>query len=46
MRWLDGTTNGYEFEQALGDGDGLGSLEYCSPLGCKEVDTTEQRDES
>ena len=38
--------DGYEFEQALGDGDGLGSLEYCSPLGCKEVDTTEQRDES
>ena len=23
--------DGYEFEQALGDGDGLGSLEYCSP---------------
>ena len=32
MRWLDGITDSMdEFEQALGDGDGLGSLEYCSP---------------
>ena len=35
--WLDG----HEFEQALGVGDGQGSLECCSPWGCKELDTTE-----
>ena len=33
--------NGHECEQALGVGDGQGSLEYCSPWGCKESDTTE-----
>ena len=35
--WLDG----HEFEQALGVGDGQGSLECCSPQGRKESDTTE-----
>ena len=30
-----------EFEQALGVGDGQGSLACCSPWGCKESDTTE-----
>ena len=34
--------NGYEFEQALGVGDGQGSLACCSPWGHKESDTTEQ----
>ena len=34
--------NGHEFEQALGDGEGQGSLACCSPWGCKESDTTEQ----
>ena len=33
--------NGHEFEQALGVGDGQGSLECCSPWGHKESDTTE-----
>ena len=33
--------NGHEFEQALGDGEGQGSLACCSPWGCKELDTTE-----
>ena len=33
---------GYEFEQALGDGEGQGSLVCCSPWGRKELDTTEQ----
>ena len=33
--------NGHEFEQALGAGDGQGSLVCCSPWGCKELDTTE-----
>ena len=26
MRWLDGITDSMEFEQALGDGEGQGSL--------------------
>ena len=32
--------NGDEFEQALGDGEGRGSLACFSPWGCKESDTT------
>ena len=36
--WL----NGHEFEQVSGDGEGQGSLAYCSPWGCKELDMTEQ----
>ena len=35
MRWLDGITI-YEFEQALGVGEGQGSLTCCSPWGPKE----------
>ena len=31
MRWLDGITDGHEFEQASGVGDGQGSLACCSP---------------
>ena len=34
--------NGHEFDQALGDGEGQGGLECCSPWGHKESDTTEQ----
>ena len=34
--------DGHEFEQALGVGDGQGSLTCCSPWGHKESDTTEQ----
>ena len=34
--------NGHEFEQALGVGDGQGSLVCSGPWGCKESDTTEQ----
>ena len=30
-----------EFEQALGVGDGQGSLVCCGPWGCEELDTTE-----
>ena len=33
--------NGQEFEQALGDGEGHGSLECCSPRSGEESDTTE-----
>jgi len=32
----------HEFEQALGIGDGQGSLVCCSPWGHKESDTTDQ----
>ena len=31
----------YEFEQALGVGDGQGILVCCSPWGRKELDMTE-----
>ena len=34
--------NGHEFEQILGDGEGQGSLVFCSPWGLKESDTAEQ----
>ena len=34
--------NGHEFEQTLGDSEGQGSLVFCSPWGCKELDMTEQ----
>ena len=34
-------TDGHEFEQAPGDGDGQGSLVCCSPRGRKESDMTE-----
>jgi len=33
--------NGYESEQALGDGEGQGNLACCSPWSHKELDTTE-----
>ena len=36
--WIDG----HDFEQALGVGDGQGSLVCCSSWGCKESDMTEQ----
>ena len=35
--WLEG----HEFQEALGVGDGQGSLVCCSPWGCKESDMTE-----
>ena len=34
--------NGHELEQALGDGEGQGSLVCFSPLGCRESGTIEQ----
>ena len=54
MRWLDGITESMgmslslsrlqecEFEQALGGGDGQGSLGCSNPWGCKESDITER----
>ena len=36
--WL----NGHEFEQTPGDSEVKGSLVSCSPWGCKQLDTTEQ----
>ena len=40
---MDGITdsNGHEFEQALGVGDGQVSLVCCSPWDHKELDMTE-----
>ena len=38
MRWLDGITDWMDmFEQALGVGDGQGSLSCCSPWGHKDA---------
>ena len=39
VRWHH-QLNGREFEWAPGDGEGQGSLECCSPWGCKELDMT------
>ena len=36
--WL----NGHEFDQAVGDGEGQGSLVCCSPWDCKESELTKQ----
>ena len=33
--------NGHEFELALGDGEGQGSLACCSPRGHKKLDTSD-----
>ena len=38
--------NGHEFELALGDGEGQGSLVCCSSWGLKESDTSEQLNNS
>ena len=38
--------NGYEFEQTLGDSEGQGSLECCSPWGHKELDMTKRLNNS
>ena len=44
MTWLaewHHQLNRHEFEQALGVGDGQGSLACYNPWGCKELDMTE-----
>ena len=33
--------HGHEFERTPGVGDGQGSLAFCSPWGCKELDMTD-----
>ena len=38
--WHNGL-DGHEFEQALGDSEGQGSLVCCGQLGHKELDRTE-----
>ena len=38
--------NGHDFEQTLGDSEGQGGLECCSPRGGKESDTTERLSEN
>ena len=41
MVWWHHQLDAQEFEQAPRVGDGQGSLECCSPWGCKQLDTTE-----
>ena len=41
MVWWHHQLDGHELEQAMGVGDGQGSLVCCSPWGRKESDTTE-----
>ena len=50
MKWLDGITDSIDmrlrFEQAPGDSEGQESLACCSSWGRKELDTTEQMNNS
>ena len=39
--WIASPTDGHEFGQVLGVGDGQGDLVCCSPWGLRESDTTE-----
>ena len=41
MAWWHHWLDGHEFEQALGVGDGQGTLACCSLWGCKKSDTTD-----
>ena len=41
VRWHH-QLSGHEFEQALGGSEGQGTLVYCRPWSCKELDMTEQ----
>ena len=38
--------NGHEFEQTPEDSEGQGNLACCSPWGCKELDRSEQLNNS
>ena len=41
MRWLDGIIDSMDMSLNK-DGEGQGSLACCSPLGCKDLDMTQQ----
>ena len=45
IRWHQ-RLNGHGFEQTSADSEGQGSPECCSPWGCKELDSTEQLNDS
>ena len=38
--------NGHQFDEALGDGEGQEGLVWYSPCGHKQMDTTEQQQQS
>ena len=46
MVWWHHLLNGHEFEQTPGDSEGQGSQACCSPWGHKELDMTEQLNNS
>ena len=48
MRWLNGITNSMDMNlgQTPGDGEGPGGLACCSPWSHKELDTTQQLNNS
>jgi len=46
MVWWHHLLSGHEFEQTPGDSEGQGSQACCSPWGRKELDMTEQLNNS
>ena len=43
MRWLDSIINLMDMNLSkLGDGEGQGSLECCTPWGCNKLNTIER----
>ena len=46
MVWWHHRLNGHQFDEALGDGEGQEGLVWYSPCGHKQLDTTEQQQQS
>ena len=41
LNYYNHRVKGCEFDQIPGDSEGQGSLAFCSPGDCRELDTTE-----